>query len=297
MGPTITSVSPNYDGIFGGADVLVTGSGFKDVTNPVLNIFFGSSQATNIFVLNDNEMSCFVPAHAKGVVNVEVQLTDLSSATLTNGFTYEQYSFTLENPLVPIRVGDKVKFITDISESAAQGGTATGILNGVTQIQLSYVDPVTGLPELIIINTGVDDNESSNYIIAQQSNELWFYLPIGFGTFSGTVTVTFIGDGIQFSGSVVAGTLQVLFEDASGIYSLKVSQTNDILYFRAGYITDTSLLMLPTEDEIYYPYKILAQSYVDEEFSDFSIISILRIPIALINVEIPSPFIRTAFLP
>lgn len=252
--------------------------------------------------------------------------------------TYEisASQFSLENPTVPIRVGDKVKIVAPATFNS-DGIAIPGVLDGVVQVQLSYTDPVTGDTRIIAINTDIDQNPSLiidgvfdsdgliisgpdsieywwlYWIIFQQPYLFWFYIPWGFGSFSGSVTITLIGDGIQFSGSVVLGTLQVLYEDASGIYTLVKDQTNDILYFRDGYITDTDVLMLSDMrgDEIYYtdedffnqlpyPYKILSQSFIDEEdyeVEDFSMISTLRIPIVTKSVEIPSPFIRTAFLP
>jgi hypothetical protein len=184
--------------------------------------------------------------------------------------------FTLQT--APVYVGDQV------SVTSADGG-----LDTVTQV--------------------IAGSQIINDFIFQTPNLLLFYLPIDLGTFSGPVTITLIGDGTQFSGSVNLGTLTVLYEDASGIYSLVNGQTNDILYFRQGYITDMSLIMLPDirEDEMYeddffsllsYPSKILS-SFDDEvdEQGDFSEISTSRAVFVTRSVEIPSPFVKTAFLP
>ena len=199
--------------------------------------------------------------------------------------------FTLQNSTTPVRAGDKVK-VTSL----------TGGLDGVAQIVIS--DPTTGLS--VTIDAG------SYYIILQQPDMFWFYIPFDFVGDDDLITIELIGDGVEFSGSVDLGTLQLLSEDATGIYELVKGQTNDIIYTRDGYTTDPSLLMLPDmmENELYYdnddffsllryPYQILSsEDYQDDiDQSDFSITSSARFVIVPLNVEIPSPFIKTAFLP
>jgi len=201
------------------------------------------------------------------------------SIDISGNYVITKQEFAIENPTVPIRAGDKVK-ITSVN----------GLLTGVEQIQVNGV----------IVD--------SSYIIIQQPFSLWFYLPPEFVTFSGLITVTLVGDGVQFSGSVVAGVLQILSEDATGIYELVKGQTNDVLYTRDGYATDLSLLMLPSmlEDEPYeddffsllaYPYRILADDDYQDDITNFNLIATQRFVIVPLSVEIPSPFIKTAFLP
>lgn len=214
----------------------------------------------------------------------------------------------LLNSDVPVYVGDKVKFIITDAELVDSPGAfplPQGTLNGVEQVQLAWTD--SNGDNIMLIDA---DNNAFDIII-QTTNQLWFYLPWGFRSFSGTVTITFVGDGISFFGSVMAGTLQILFENGSGIYKLDKNQTDDTLYFRAGFITDVQVIMIPNilEDEtvlrddffdlLPYPANILGQTSVDEDYeaSDFFIISSLRVVVSLIDVEIPSPFIKTAFLP
>jgi hypothetical protein len=218
-----------------------------------------------------------------------------------------------QNPTTPVSFGDSTKFIITTAEAAGtpiSGSTIYGTLKDVIQIQLSWIDS-SGISHTTLI-----DNTHNQYsIIVNTQSELWFTLPLGFGSFSGTVNITFIFDGTQFSGSVLVGTLQVLFENASGIYVLDNSQVHDTLYFREGHITDNKLIMLPNmienvtytemfyEDDFFnmlsYPRKILAEDAIEEDIEggDFSIISILRTVIVLIDVNVPSPFIKTAFLP
>jgi hypothetical protein len=125
------------------------------------------------------------------------------------------------------------------------------------------------------------------------------------------VEIIVVGDGTQFSGSVSLGILYILLEDASGIYVIDENQTVDTLYFRGGYTTDFNILPINppwsdefiNEDDFYsllqFPYKILSQSYLEDEVDEEGIFitSVLRTVVITEDVEIPSPFIQTAFVP
>lgn len=234
----------------------------------------------------------------------------IGAVTITGTYTIQASQFTLLNASTPIYVGDKIKVTTTppIIIDHNDPNPPPGVLQGVQEIHFNYTD-FNGIAQTVII----DQNSFSTYVIVQDSNNLWFYLPPGFGSFKGPVLIILVGDGVQFSGSVVLGTLQILFEDATGIYSLMKNQTDDVLYFRAGFTTDIRLIMLSDEsyqDEIDeesffnmlpYPRKILAQTNFDEDlegdYNNFFITSVLRTIIITKDVEIPSPFIKTAFLP
>jgi hypothetical protein len=264
----------------------------------------------DIFTNHPNVTSIDLEAASFGIISNNVTISlggylNLGIIYIYISGTYEisQSKFTLDTT-TPVYIGDKVKFTSNFIGPGAGFVGKVGILDGVKQIQLVY--QINGTPQTITI--------SSEYMIIQQSDMLWFYLPNDLGTFTGDVKVVFVGDGVQFSGSVMAGILQVLYEDASGIYKLAKGQTNDILYFRSGYTTDLNILMLSgiREDDVYYDnddffsmlkysYKVLAQDDLDldenYETEDFNLSTTLRQIISPISVEIPSPFIRTAFLP
>lgn len=213
---------------------------------------------------------------------------------------------SIEDSTTSIIVGDKVKI-----------ASAIGGLTGVEQVQLTYTDQgVNHEIDLII-----DDEEPQliidgviywwiDFIILQDFYQFWFYLPFGFRRFKGPVLVTLVGNGTQFSGSVTAGVLEVIFADTSGIYSLVEHQGNDIIYTREGYTTLNKLIMLSDikehevyEDEFFgflnYPYKMLSRIDAEEDYEpeDFSMIATPQIVTIPLTVEIPSPFVKLAFLP
>lgn len=66
-------------------------------------------------------------------------------------------------------------------------------------------------------------------IVTQTETLFSFYLPIACSG-SGLTDITATGNGVQFSGSVSLGNLDILLTDASGIYTLVKNKNNDTLY-------------------------------------------------------------------
>lgn len=79
-GPTVTSVAPSLGDISGGGQlVTIAGTGFTG--SPTVT--FGGSSATSVTVVNSTTITCIIPAHASGLVDVAV-----GAGTLSNGFEY-----------------------------------------------------------------------------------------------------------------------------------------------------------------------------------------------------------------
>lgn len=307
----ISSISPNSSLIGFNPTAIITGAGIGQADSAKFVSRINSSlksEALNVTYIDLDHISVTIPDAPNGpeFVDIIAQNPSGDTATLSSGYNYQiQFSWLLEDPFIPVHEGDKIKF-----SSAFMGANSAGLVgvpsnsisgfSGIKEIQLILLDSSrTIIPGSTIIVPNYD-------IIIQNNTTFWFYVPIGFEFFSGFAEIFFVEDGTQFSGSVLAGILQILFEDATGIYKLVSGQTDDILYFRAGYTTDIKLLMLPTDDEIIeddfiellsYPTKILLQDEDNSEPEDFSIISTLRTLVITLDTEIPSPFIKTAFLP
>jgi hypothetical protein len=82
--PAVNGISPNSGTTAGGTSVTITGSGFT--ASPTVMI--GGLPATNVNVVNSNNVTANTPAHALGSVNVVVTNTNGQSGTLVNGYTY-----------------------------------------------------------------------------------------------------------------------------------------------------------------------------------------------------------------
>jgi hypothetical protein len=82
--PTVISVNPAVGGIGGGTVVVIAGLNFRTGAT----VLFDGLAATAVVVNSANSITCTVPAHAVGAVNVTVTNIDGQLSTLANGFTY-----------------------------------------------------------------------------------------------------------------------------------------------------------------------------------------------------------------
>jgi IPT/TIG domain len=100
--PTVSSCSPNNGSLAGGTTVTITGSGF--LTNAVMNyVTFGGVAATSVNVVNNTTITCIAPAHAAGVVNVNVNISNgLADGVGTSKFTYLQPASGFNMPMMGI---------------------------------------------------------------------------------------------------------------------------------------------------------------------------------------------------
>ena len=94
---TVTSISPSTGTTPGGASVTITGTGFATGAS----VYFDTTSypATSVTVVNSTTITCTTPAHTgTGAVNVIVTNTDLSTGTLSLGFTYYTIVLSTINP-------------------------------------------------------------------------------------------------------------------------------------------------------------------------------------------------------
>ncbi len=81
--PTLTAVTPDTGPATGATPVTLTGTGLTGTTA----VTFDGVPATGLVVVSDTEVTVDTPAHAAGLVDVELT-TPAGTATLTGGFTY-----------------------------------------------------------------------------------------------------------------------------------------------------------------------------------------------------------------
>ena len=107
--PVITSVTPSQGSVFGGTEVVITGSGFSDnciICSPPfggLSVHFGETQATNILSIEHNEVRVLSPSHQPGTVDVRINQIDGSDPNFDvaeNAFTYTGQSLAAFEPVL-----------------------------------------------------------------------------------------------------------------------------------------------------------------------------------------------------
>jgi hypothetical protein len=83
--PNISSLSTNTGSANGGTTVIITGTGFTTGAS----VTFGGTPATGVVVTSATSITVVAPAHAEGVVDVEVSNPNSQKITLKGGFTYK----------------------------------------------------------------------------------------------------------------------------------------------------------------------------------------------------------------
>ncbi len=82
---SITQVSPIAAALVGGVEITISGTGFQ----PGAQVFFGSSQASNVSFVSDTSLRAVLPpAGQTGSVNVTVVNPNGTTAARSGGFTY-----------------------------------------------------------------------------------------------------------------------------------------------------------------------------------------------------------------
>ncbi|MBI2764948.1 MAG: IPT/TIG domain-containing protein [Chloroflexi bacterium] len=109
--PVVTSISPTTGSQVGGTSVTINGTGLTNATS----VTFGGSVATIVTNSNDTQMTVTSPAHAVGVVDVQVTTVGGTSATSAA----DQFTYTA----APVPV------VTEVSPNSGStaGGTAVTI--------------------------------------------------------------------------------------------------------------------------------------------------------------------------
>jgi hypothetical protein len=81
--PTVTSVDPDHGPVAGGTTVLITGTGFDEVTG----VSIGETDCVSFTRIDSTHVSCVIPA-GTGTADVVVHVT-VGDATLEGGYTYQ----------------------------------------------------------------------------------------------------------------------------------------------------------------------------------------------------------------
>jgi hypothetical protein len=205
--------------ITSGATVEIFQDGFLVATYVITN---GWPLATNVFEEVD-----VVPNSLYRAFNGQIKIVNTSTINGSLTINIDKISISGDysiwsSQLTLASDGNKIT-ITD----------GAGQLEELTDVQVSYLDPNTGE---IFSFTG--------QIIFQNAFELIFIIPLFIPIYY-QLLFTGIGNGVQFSGSVVLGSLNTLLTDGSGIYTLVPGKTSDTYYDRSTDPVTTIEIKIP----------------------------------------------------
>ena len=106
MAITFTGISPGIGSTTGGGEVTLTGTGFQLGAT----VTFGGVSSPYVAFNSSTRLIAQAPAHAVGFVTVQITNPDTTTASITNGFLYEEsssieYAFTVEaSPDLPVAI-------------------------------------------------------------------------------------------------------------------------------------------------------------------------------------------------
>jgi subtilisin family serine protease len=92
--PVVTTVTPNHGPAAGGTAVTIAGSNFHNGAT----VAFGGAAASNVIVVNINQITCTTPSHFAAAVDVVVTNPVSQTGTMLSAFTYESDVASLSLP-------------------------------------------------------------------------------------------------------------------------------------------------------------------------------------------------------
>ncbi len=157
--PTVSSSDPSGGSISGGTPVTISGSDFVSGAT----VAFGGVASPSVTFVSGSELNVLTPAHAAGVVDVEVTNPDRNSGTLSNWFTYNNLPPTLLETFRP-RIGpfsggttvtiSGTNFVA--TPTVTFGGVASPSVTFISSTRVQAITPLTAVGYVTITLTNPD---------------------------------------------------------------------------------------------------------------------------------------------
>jgi IPT/TIG domain/Carboxypeptidase regulatory-like domain/PKD-like domain len=123
--PTVASIVPNAGRITGGSPITINGTGFQSG----VTVMIGGNAATNVVFVSSVKLTARTPAHAAGLVSVNINNLDTTTTTVNNAFTYiaQQFDANGDGAIDPSDIFYLVNYL--FTHGPAPRGAA-GMLSG-----------------------------------------------------------------------------------------------------------------------------------------------------------------------
>ena len=132
--PTLSSVTPNQGPASGGTQVTLAGTLFDAGST----VSFGGVLAGNVVLVTANQLTCLTPPHFPALVDVSVNNTNGTSATLLNGFRYVDAAAVVSLPATNGNYGSEIE--VPLSAANVTGLRAGSIAITFNPSVLSFLD-------------------------------------------------------------------------------------------------------------------------------------------------------------
>jgi hypothetical protein len=208
--PAITSINPVRGALAGGATLTVSGSGFATGAS----VTVGATTCTTVVVSNSGLLTCTIPAHTPGVVDVIVTNADNQFGTLSNSYTYAAApTVTAISPSFGLSAGGTAVTITgtnfenDVLTNISIGG-ATCLTPTITSTSITCTTSSRAAAAVDVVVTNPDSQAGT---LALGFNYTSLAAPTvsgispAIGTTTGGTQVTITGTGFNNS-TVQLGT-------------------------------------------------------------------------------------------
>ncbi|MBN1417467.1 MAG: IPT/TIG domain-containing protein, partial [Planctomycetes bacterium] len=219
--PTIASISPTSGPEAGGTFVRITGTALRAGAT----VLFGGSAAGNVNVVSATELTCNAPAHAPGVVDVEVRNPDGQAAVSAGGFTYTANAgITSITPTSGPTAGGTTVAIAgagfQTGATVTFGGTSATSVVVVSSTQITCTTPVHGAGVVDVTVTNPDLQS------ATLPSAFEFIPPPTVGSVSPSSGPTAGGTPVAIAGTGFRAGATVRFGTADPVPSTFVSSTS-----------------------------------------------------------------------
>ncbi len=227
--PTIKSAKPDVGPVGGGTNVLIRGKNLQGVSNG--DVYFGSTEATDVIPHSSHEFHAIAPASAAGAVSISVTIHG-QTTTLRNGFTYEEIP-TIQHVTPgrgPSAGGNRVQ----VNGAGFTGATAVEFGSvAATSFQVDSDQAVTAIAPAepskttvqVTVTTPsgtspVDENGADDYTFVSGLPEVTSVAP-DFGLTLGGQSVTITGFGFKYLGQAASAV------DFGGVGARSFTVVND----------------------------------------------------------------------
>jgi hypothetical protein len=207
--PTVTRVSPASGTVAGGTNVIITGTGLRDV----YSVLFGSVAATSFQVVSATQVRAVAPPQAAGVVDVRVVAPiDKSAVVAADQFTYVPVAVTHVTPASGTVAGGTTVTITGTSLAGATavtfGGVAATSFTPVSSTRITAVSPPNpgGTVDIQVTAPG----GTSSFVSADQFTYVTVavtHINIKSGPVTGGTAVTITGTSLAGATAVTFGSV------------------------------------------------------------------------------------------
>ncbi|MEI6587572.1 MAG: glycine-rich domain-containing protein [Candidatus Moraniibacteriota bacterium] len=198
------------------------GSGIVIIRYPTVSVTFDGIQATNVSMVGSTSITATSPAHVAGVVDVSIANPDSNSATLSNGFAYNNPpTVTSIDPASVIKAGGTSVTISGANFVGTPGVTFGGIagisVNRIDANTISVITPVhsTGTFDIVVTNPDGQTGTLAGGITFTELPPTISAVNPSVGPPSGGTNVTITGANFYMGGSIDAYTKMLLHGDGT----------------------------------------------------------------------------------